>query len=80
MPAEGCVISGAMSDINGVGADELLISVENSNIVITAPQATTVLLSDVLGRSSAITVEAGRNVIPVLPGIYFINDKKIIIK
>ncbi|MCF0219511.1 MAG: leucine-rich repeat protein [Muribaculaceae bacterium] len=80
LPAEGCVITGAISDINGVGSDELMISVENCNIVITAPEATTVRFSDTLGRSSVISIKAGRNVIPVVPGIYFINNKKIVIR
>ena len=79
-PAEGCIIYGAISSINGVGTDELIISVENCNIVITAPKSTTVILSDILGRSSVISVEAGRNVIPVVPGIYLVNNKKLVIR
>ena len=80
LTAEGCVISNVISAINGMGADELIIGVENCNIVIIAPESTTVRFSDTLGRSSAISVKAGRNVIPVVPGIYFVNNKKLVIR
>ena len=78
--ADGCVISNASSAVAGISADALKVGAEGRNIVIIAPQSATVILSDITGRSTTISVEPGRNVIPVAAGIYFVNTKKIVIR
>ena len=75
-------ISVAANDMTGV--DELTtglrIGVEGQNIVIDAPQATTVVIADITGCFTTVQVEAGRNVYPATQGVYIINNKKIIVR
>ena len=54
--------------------------VENSTIYINSNNDGVISLCDISGNSRSIEFNAGTTSISVLPGIYLINNKKIIVK
>ena len=77
---EGCSVHASDLSKADMTSAEMTISVEGRNIIITSPESATVVISDLSGRYSVVKVEAGRNVFPVSAGIYFVDNKKIMIK
>ncbi|MCF0205761.1 MAG: hypothetical protein HUK12_10935, partial [Muribaculaceae bacterium] len=77
---EGCSVHASDLSKADMTSAEMTISVEGRNIIITSPESATVVISDLSGRYSVVKVEAGRNVFPVSGGVYFVDNKKIMIK
>ena len=77
-------VNANLSEISGIsdlfnGAD-LDIWCENAMLCIQSPTNTVITLTDMAGRSCSLEINEGVNRISLIPGIYIINNKKIIIK
>lgn len=69
------------SGIRATSDDRLKISVEGHRITVESPSETVVALTDMTGISRRIRINSGTNTLTVdNPGVYFINDRKIIIR
>lgn len=72
--SEIATLSDVLTDSN------IHVWVENSTIYIQSKEDGEISLYDISGRSHSIEISAGTTSISVVPGIYIINNKKIIVK
>ena len=72
--SEIATLSDVLTDSN------IHVWVENSTIYIQSKEDGEISLYDISGRSHSIEISAGTTSISVIPGIYIINNKKIIVK
>ena len=82
VPIEGVVAQVSdVSSLNNLSSNGIIdIWTENSILYIQSLEQTTVLLFDIAGHCRQIDLEPGITEINMLPGIYFVNNKKILIK
>lgn len=80
-PFKDLEISSAVTSLDEIGIDKLTIYAQGSNIIILAPASTTLQLTNVAGITTPLHVKAGKNVIPIgTPGVYIVNDTKVVVE
>ena len=78
---DNLTISSAVTSVEQVAVDHLTIYAEGSNIIILSPSSTTLQLTNVAGVTSPLAVKAGKNVFPMnTPGVYIVNDTKVLVE
>ncbi len=70
-----------VSSIDAASIEQLEIYASGKNIIILSPKNTTLQFTNVAGQTMPLEVSAGKNIFPVeVPGVYLVNDTKLIIQ